>query len=66
VNQGKGNSKKVKLNLGQSRWVDGNRQEQSTNASDAPVELLRFDFKTNSLSKETIEQKISMDIRFTL
>ena len=57
VKQGKGGSKKASLDLGQSRWIDADRQEQFTNAGDAPAELLRFDFKTNPLSKEAIEQK---------
>ena len=61
VSQSKGGSKKVKLDLGQSRWIDGNHQEQFTNADAAPVELLRFDFKTNPLSKEAIEQKKKHD-----
>ncbi len=56
VSQSKGGSKKVKLDLGQSRWIDGNQQEQLTHAGDAPVELLRFDFKTMPLSKEAIEK----------
>ena len=56
VSRSKGGSKKVKLDLGQSRWIDGNQQEQFTHAGDAPMELLRFDFKTMPLSKEAIEK----------
>ncbi len=57
VSQSKGSPKKVKLDLGQSRWIDGNQQWKFTNTSDVVVELLKFDFKTSPLSKEAVEQK---------
>ena len=48
--------RRLKLETGQTRWVDLNRQEQFENTGDAPAELLRFDFKTKPLSKEALEK----------
>ena len=49
-------SARLNLELGQSRWVDLNRQEQLENAGNGPAEMLRFDFKTKPLSKEMLEK----------
>jgi hypothetical protein len=53
VSQGKA---RLKLEAGQTRWIDLNHQEQFENTGDAPIELLRFDFKTKPLSKEALEK----------
>ncbi|MGA9773831.1 MAG: hypothetical protein WBV94_32675 [Blastocatellia bacterium] len=47
---------RLKLVAGQTRWIDLNQQEQFENAGDAPVEMLRFDFKTKPMSRETLEK----------
>ncbi|HKY05683.1 MAG TPA: hypothetical protein VJQ56_12375 [Blastocatellia bacterium] len=51
-----GNSAKVKLGLGQERWVAANQQERLENVGRLPAEMLRFDFKTRPLSKEALEK----------
>ncbi len=56
VNRTKGKSERLKLDLGQSRWIDLNKQEQLENAGGSAVEMLRFDFKTKPLAKEALEQ----------
>ena len=48
---------RLKLEIGQTRWVDSNRHEQFENTGDAPAELLRFDLKTKPLSKEELKKK---------
>jgi hypothetical protein len=52
----KGKTSHFKLEPGQTRWLDSNKQEQLDNIGDAPVEILRFDFKTRLLSKEELEK----------
>jgi hypothetical protein len=42
--------------MGQTKWVPVGQQERFENAGDAPAELLRFDFKTKPLSKDTLEK----------
>ena len=49
-------SARINLDLGQSRWVDLNKQEQLENTGNSPAEILRFDFKTKPLSKEMLEK----------
>jgi hypothetical protein len=49
-------AKKAKLELGQSHWLSIGQREQFKNIGDAPVELLRFDFKTRLLTKEELEK----------
>jgi len=39
-------TKQTKLELGQTIWVGRNRKEQFENFDDAPMEFLRFDFRT--------------------
>jgi hypothetical protein len=53
---GKGNAKKLKLGLGQEKWVAPDQQERLENTGNAPAELLRLDFKTRPLSKEELEK----------
>ena len=53
---GKSKAKKIKLGLGQERWVALNQQEQLENTGSTPAELLRFDFKTRLLTKEELEK----------
>lgn len=49
-------TQKLKLGLGQEKWVAANQQEQLENIGNAPLELLRFDFKTRLLTKEELEK----------
>jgi hypothetical protein len=37
---------RVNLEMGRTRWLAAGQQEELENSSDAPVELLRFEFKT--------------------
>lgn len=48
---------RLKVETGQTVWVDSNRQEQFENTGDAAAEMLRFDFKTKPLPKEATEKK---------
>jgi hypothetical protein len=57
VNRAKGKTAKLKLALGQTEWLAVNQQEQMENLGSAPVEMLRFDFKTAPLSKGELEKK---------
>lgn len=57
TSRSKGKDGKLTLGLGQTEWVAVSEQEQLENIGKAPVELLRFDFKTKPLSKEELEQK---------
>jgi hypothetical protein len=52
-----GKNGKLTLALGQTEWVTLNQQEHLENLGKAPVEMLRFDFKTKPLSKEELEKK---------
>ena len=56
VNRIKGKSEQLNLGLGQSRWIELNKQEQFENAGGDPAEMLRFDFKTKPLAKEELEK----------
>ncbi len=57
VSGGAGKARKSKLGPGQEKWLAINQQEQLENVGRAPVEILRFDFKTRPLSKEELEKK---------
>jgi hypothetical protein len=48
----KGRSR-VNLEIGKTRWLGAGQQEELENASDAPVELLRFEFKTKPFHDPT-------------
>jgi hypothetical protein len=56
VSKSKGGAKKIKLSLGQSKWVAMSQQETLENIGDAPAEMLRFDFKTRLLTKEELQK----------
>jgi hypothetical protein len=56
VTTGKSKARKLKLSMGQEKWVASNQQEQLKNVGNAPAELLRFDFKTRPLSREELEK----------
>lgn len=45
-------STQVSLRLGQTRWLSLGDRERLKNVGDAPVELLRFDFKTKPIGGE--------------
>jgi hypothetical protein len=49
-------ARRVKLGLGESEWVGVNQQTRLENVGAAPVELLRFDFKTRLLTKEEMQK----------
>lgn len=51
-------SARLTLDLGQSRWIDLNQQEQLENTGNSSAEMLRFDFKSKPLSKEMLEKII--------
>ena len=53
---GKSKAQKLKLGLGQEKWVAVNQQQQLENIGNAPAEMLRFDFKTRLLTKEELEK----------
>lgn len=57
ASKAKGKASQVKLGLGQSRWVAASQQERLENAGDAPVEMLRIDFKTKPLPKSELDKK---------
>jgi hypothetical protein len=52
----KSKAQKSRLVMGQEMWVAVNQQEQLENSGNAPVEMLRFDFKTRPLSKAELEK----------
>jgi hypothetical protein len=52
----KSKAQKLRLVMGQEKWVAVNQQEQLENSGKVPVEMLRFDFKTRPLSKEELEK----------
>ncbi|HJQ71149.1 MAG TPA: hypothetical protein VKA70_19390 [Blastocatellia bacterium] len=56
IGRGNGKTSKVKLGLGDPKWIDVNQQSQLENTGIAPAELLRFDFKTRPLTKEELEK----------
>lgn len=55
--RGKEKPARLKIETGQTVWVDSSQQEQFENTGNAAAEMLRFDFKTKPLSKEAIEKK---------
>lgn len=57
VSGGKGKAAKLKLAMGDGKWVALNQQEQLENVGSAPAEMLRFDFKTKPISREELEKK---------
>ena len=56
IGAGKSKAQKLKLGLGQEKWVAVNQQQQLDNIGNAPAEMLRFDFKTRLLTKEELEK----------
>ncbi|HYV04367.1 MAG TPA: hypothetical protein VFB82_07270 [Blastocatellia bacterium] len=46
----------LKLEMGDSGWIDAGQQKGFENRGSAPAEMLRFDFKTKPLSKELLEK----------
>jgi hypothetical protein len=50
-----------KLALGQTKWMKAGNIRLFENIGDAPVEMLRFDFKTKPLAKEEIEKSKKHD-----
>jgi hypothetical protein len=56
VSRSGGKIARLKLGPGETRWVAFSQQEQFENIGGAPVEMLRFDFKTKPLSKEELEK----------
>jgi len=57
ASRSKGKNGKLTLGLGQTEWVTLNQQEQLENTGKAPIEMLRFDFKTKPLSQEELDKK---------
>jgi hypothetical protein len=57
ASKAKSKTAKGKLALGQIRWLAVNQSEQIENTGKAPIEFLRFDFKTKPLSKEELEKR---------
>jgi mannose-6-phosphate isomerase-like protein (cupin superfamily) len=56
ISKDKSKAKSVKLDMGQSVWIGSNQPGQLENMGSAPVEMLRFDFKTRLLTKEELEK----------
>jgi len=54
--QAKGKAKQLKLGVGQTMWMPPDRRERFENSGSAPAEILRFDFKTRTLSIEELEK----------
>ena len=46
----------LKLEMGQHSWIEAGQQKGFENTGTAPAEMLRFDLKTNPLSKEMLEK----------
>jgi len=44
---------RINLEIGKTRWLGTGQQEELANTSDAPVELLRFEFKTKPFHDPT-------------
>lgn len=57
MSEGPGKARKLRLVMGQEKWLATNQREQLENAGREPAEMLRFDFKTKPLSKEELEKK---------
>lgn len=57
VNESKGKSAALRLEMGQTKWIPVGQEERFDNTGSTPAELLRFDFKTKPLSKEMLEEK---------
>jgi hypothetical protein len=56
-----GTDKKIVLTSGQPEWLAANQQQLIENVGNAPVEMLRFDFKTRLLTKEELEKNKKHD-----
>ncbi|HWO01280.1 MAG TPA: hypothetical protein VNS63_18615 [Blastocatellia bacterium] len=52
VQENKGKSAKLTLEMGQHAWIEAGQQKGFENSGAAPAELLRFDFKTKPLSSQ--------------
>ena len=52
----KGKPASLKLEMGQNSWIEAGQQKGFENKGTTPAELLRFDFKTKPLLKETLEK----------
>ena len=59
--QAKGKAQPLKLGVGQTAWIPEDRRERFQNIANAPAEVLRFDFKTRTLSKEELEKNSKHD-----
>jgi len=46
----------LKLEMGDSGWIEAGQTKGFENKASAPAEMLRFDFKTKPLSKEVLEK----------
>src|SRR5262249_17239940 len=55
--RGKSATKQTQLELGQTIWVARNRRERFENLGDAPMEFLRFDFRTAPLKPQELPKK---------
>ncbi|MEK6304405.1 MAG: hypothetical protein AABO41_27260 [Acidobacteriota bacterium] len=56
VHESKNKRAALNLEMGQNAWVEAGQQRGFENTGPAPAEMLRFDFKTNPLSKEVLEK----------
>lgn len=56
VHDSKNKRATLKLEMGQSAWVEAGQQKGFENTDTAPAEMLRFDFKTKPLSNEMLEK----------
>lgn len=54
--QARGRAQPLKLGVGQTSWIPSDRRELLENIGSAPAEILRFDFKTRTLSNEELEK----------
>jgi hypothetical protein len=54
--QAKGKAQPLKLGVGQTSWIPADQRELLENVGSAPAEILRFDFKTRTLTKEELEK----------
>lgn len=46
----------VNLEMGRARWLDAGRQETLDNSGGAPIEFLRFDFKTKPVKPDSTDK----------
>ena len=56
VREGKNKQRALEFEKGKTAWVAAAQQREFENSGTAPAEMLRFDFKTNPLSKEMLEK----------